>query len=273
MAEEVEEVSGENVNESSSQESQQQPARTRNCNECGKEYPFTRSTSKFCTNKCKDIHNAKIRANNMGATPAATPQKEKPVDRVAKSLLAGLDPATQIAVDLLKEDRDNWKTQYKDAVDEKKALEATVKELEKQLLDKQHTLQGLEDQQPNAVQKFLGSIPSAWTEAMAPAFGEVAKKLVALIPSGGGGMAGVNGQLDAEQNTKLEDINKWFCVIPKELQDQVYNILGVIATADTPEKLNDILTKISNLLNNGTTIQSNQQQQYSSNFGFSPTGT
>ena len=224
----------------------------RNCDQCGKPYPFSRKTSRFCSGTCRGL--AHVKNNSIMKPPSPPIEEEKPEKKStiipSPSLNTNkLSTDAAIAIELLKEAKKELQQQLNDERKENKKLKA---QLENQILsskEKEYNarLQGLEERKPDLLDR-ISNLPPQVLEAFTPILGRLGNLLIpemATTP-----MAGVQGQLDESTSQFLA----WVDQLPDDEKIDLFDLLGALTIQD-PSTRKTSLKKVKNVLINGTTIQ------------------
>lgn len=246
----------------------------RTCVQCGKAYDTSTSNSPnlFCSEVCRHKHQrvrkkqkidqlrqqaqSALNGNNgngESSSPVAIVEEKLPVqnskpvsDRQATMhITSSMPPHMALMVDLLKKEATRWEKAYQEEKASKKrlaidnqALRDRLKEIE---LKKPTGLQGLaESPLMKDLLPFVG-----------PALGRLAEGIANAAMPGAGQIAGTNGQLDAQLEKEVHDINQWYISLPRQQQQEVFAILDMLANAKSPEAMSLIAKKILTLIKNG----------------------
>jgi hypothetical protein len=241
------------------------PEKTRNCDHCGRQYPFSGNRARFCSDRCRKAF------KSLSMQPSQTetnPEKKTPAVPTTSINTGKLSPEIAITIDLLKADSRRWEDLYKEertdhkknlaaAITREKKLQDDIIRLESEAKDKEHkhALQGIEARKPDFMDR-IANLPEPVLNAFAPILGRLAN----LIPEGASGatMAGTNTtQLDEGTVQFLA----WVDQLPDDEKKSLFTILGTLTTQDPPLRKTSF-TKIENLLIHGTTMQNNNSPGY-----------
>lgn len=236
----------------------------RNCDECGKEYFAKLGTSKFCSDACKNKHHRKVKKTRIVGMSGPEDDIDKPKSNERTnvvSVISGLPPQAQYIIGAQEKENRRLQKMYDEEREARKKLKSKYEDLKQEFtqLQTDHKIESIENKKPSGLAGFMESpIGPQLMEHLGPALGMLAQGLVQKISGVAGGLAGIEGQLDADVQNQITEINKWYAGLPKPLQASIYDILVKFAS-QKPEQLPNVLTRISNLLSHGstTTIVSN----------------
>lgn len=237
----------------------------RTCNECGKNYLAKLGTSKFCSDACK-LKNYRKRKSATGMNGPEDDIDSKPKNNVSGnvvSVIQGLSPQAQYIIGDQQKQNNRLQKLYDDEREARKKLKGKYEDLKEEHIRMQndHRIETIENKKPSGLAGLAESpLFPELMQHIGPALGMLAQGLVQKLSGiGNGGLAGVEGQLDADVQNQIVEINKWYAVLPKQMQASVYDILVKFAT-QSPEQLPETLNRISNLLKNGTTAAGSPKQ-------------
>jgi len=235
------------------------------CNECQHDYKAALETSKFCSQKCKSkwhrknnkLGNINMKEDDDDTQPVKEkPTKEKNGNNSLVSIVTGLPPAAQFIIGQQEKENKNLQKLYDEERNERKRLKEKNNELKAKILEMETNskIEAIQNEKPSGLQGFAES--PFFAELMphiGPALGQLAQGLVTRMQ--GGGLEGmpVDGQLDAEVKNQVIEINKWYAGLPKPVQTTVYDML-VKFSQYNQQQLPNLITRINNLLHNGTAI-------------------
>jgi endogenous inhibitor of DNA gyrase (YacG/DUF329 family) len=252
---EVEEVHDDDTT-TTSEPAHNKPAKK--CEHCGNDHTRGKK-SRFCSDRCK---NAWHRNNPRASMNDRKDNEEEenyslPVLQSEKVVLTGIDPKAQYIIQDQARQIRELKQQY--LIEKQKRSKAKDKnyQLEKELMQlrNDHALEQIENKKPSTLEGLAASpLMQELMPFIGPALGQLASGVVARVTGGAspGGMQGVEGQLDAEAQSQLIEINNWYSKIAPEEQASVYDVMTTF-TRLPADKLKDVLTRMKRLLNHGTT--------------------
>lgn len=252
---EVEEVHDDDTT-TTSEPANDKPAKK--CEHCGNDHTRGKK-SRFCGDRCKNAwHRSNPRARMNDRNDSEEENYNLPVLQSEKVVLTGIDPKAQYIIQDQARQIRELKQQY--LIEKQKRSKAKDKnhQLEKELMQlrNDHALEAVENKKPSTLEGLAASpLMAELMPFLGPALGQLASGMVARVTGGGpqpGGMQGVEGQLDAEAQSQLIEINNWYSKIAPEEQTSVYEVMNTF-TKLPADKLKDVLTRMKRLLNHGTT--------------------
>lgn len=211
---------------------------------CRKEYNPGNRRSAFCSEKCRIIYKSKL--SGLNGITESKPDLTAPKNlSLPKPKITGLEPAVQMAVDLLVKNAEVWEKYYHEVVARLKAVEEENTRLKEKIKEDEHAaaLSGVEDAKPTLLGKILNEIPDAWKEHLGPAIGALASKAAQSF-------AGTDGQLDEPSQQMIE----WVKSLPDEEQQKFAAIVATLMQMDSTS-LQDTTTRIINLLTGGSAMK------------------
>lgn len=228
-----------------------------NCKHCGKEFEAKLKRAQFCSGICR----ATYHRNNPGEIQDIDPVTEKKSDPIASTSLVatmpGLPPQAQYIITHLKELNTELKDHNKDLTkqydDLKNKNDSLRQEIDK--ITRDHELEAIRNEKPSGLQGLAENpLVQQFIPHLAPALGRIIEKLVDPgTKSEPTEMAGVEIG-DAEVKAQVTNIAKFYASLDKESQHHIYTLLNAFVGASAAD-LKMTITKINNLLKNGTTAQ------------------
>lgn len=228
------------------------------CEHCGEDHTRGKK-SRFCGDKCKNAWHRNHPRERMDNRREDNEEENYnlPIVQSEKVVLTGIDPKAQYIIQDQARQIRELKQQY--AIERQKRSKAKDKnyQLEKELMQlrNDHALEAIENKKPSTLEGLAASpLVAELMPFLGPALGQLASGMVARVTGGPlpGGMQGVEGQLDAESQSHLSEINNWYSKISPDEQASVYEVMNTF-TQLPADKLKDVLTRMKRLLNHGTT--------------------
>jgi len=241
----------------------------RACNNCGKNYLAKLNTSKFCSDACKLSNYRKIKkTRNEGMNRPEDdidPKQKNNGGNNVVSVIQGLSPQAQYIIGDQQKQNNRLQKLYDEEREARKKLKSKYEDLKQEHIQMQndHRIESIENKKPSGLAGLAESpmFPQLM-EHIGPALGMLAQGLVQKISGlGNGGLAGIEGQLDADVQNQITEINKWYASLPRPMQISMYDVLIKFAS-QSAEQLPETLTRISNLLKNGTTAAAGSPKQH-----------
>lgn len=244
-------------------------ARKRECDECKNEYVFKSEKSRFCSDKCRNLHGVKSRKQKMNGT-AANDQIDRDDynqdddhhrnDSSTKLVgsLKGLDVQSQYIIthqrDIitdLKEKRSKLETRVENLTTQRDELQKKLDRIELENSLGMAAKSGLNGISENPlVLKVLDHV--------GPSLGAWLSKLAEGKGSGVSQLTGMEN-LSQDVQRQVMEISQWYTMQPEPVQQSVYAILDSFANAEPEKQLPMLLKQMTNLLKNGTSATSNRQ--------------
>lgn len=224
-------------------------SKTRECNECGKEYSYKLETSKFCSGTCRA--NAANKRKGLGDTdlPTSAPAKfieSKSPKRTEITMPDGIGPQAQYIIGQATKEADRWE-KYSDE------LKADLKEKTKEAEKLREELNNLKNEQriaeatgPSGLGGLMESPGfSKFLEYAGPGISKISEKLGDWITSPGKGVPQIAGP-DTD-NPGLNEFIQWLTALDENTRLQVWQLISYLSTLNQ----NDLSITLSQLQSMG----------------------
>ena len=235
------------------------PTYTKQCRHCGNDFQSHRNHATFCSKSCRSAYGheqRKLNGTDTGAVNKTTVQGEifskptQPPKAAQVQIMSTLPPAAALMVDLIRKESDRWETAYNKEREARHALKAANEKLRNELAEIKTDIRikEIESKKPGGLDGVMEN--PMFQQVVIPALG----KLVDRFVSGPMQIGSADGQLDGEARNQLTSINAWYATLEPAEQDALYQILTTFANAPTPEQRLELINRIKNLVQNGSTI-------------------
>jgi DNA repair exonuclease SbcCD ATPase subunit len=224
------------------------------CAQCNNEFETSNIKAKFCSDSCRSKAHRNLRRNGASDVEEVKESPRHSTQLVAS--LNGLPPQAQYIITHLKEQLSDSKEEMKrlrDKYETEKKLSSDLKEKIAKI-EVDHRIEALENAKPSGLQGIvqnLGNIPPEVMAQLGPALGKLVDRLFGGSVQPQLQVAGTDGQLDSNTQAKVQAFNNWFASLAEPLQEVVYAMLVKLANSPSEEALQNNVTRILNLLNNG----------------------
>ncbi len=230
--------------------------KNRNCDQCGKDYEYKLSTSKFCSDICR------VKYSNLhkGEKKESTSEETKPA-KVLNGLtvqqqqaLPSLPPAAQYIINHQEKEIKRWEDQYKEEVADHKKLREQYQALKDEIATLKTDQKIEEMAKPSGLDGIMEHpVVVALMPHIGPSIGKLLDKHLVGEGMSTTQMMGIEGQLDGEPAQWAKSMLQWYVGLPVEAQAAFAGLVNEL-TKVTPNELPNTIAKIINVVSNGTTI-------------------
>lgn len=167
---------------------------------------------------------------------------------------SGLSPTAIFIIENLKDQRDDWKSEWKEERDARRKLISENEALEKQLRDlkHEHEIQEIRGEKPSGLNGLMGSpAMKELSPHIGPALGEF---LMGIAKVGTSKMAGLSTSTPSNEGGNLESIQQWVSKLSESGQQSFMEMMTSVTSMDEQTAMYYISNFI-NLLQSGTTAR------------------
>jgi hypothetical protein len=222
----------------------------RSCDECGREYAYKKSDSKYCSSTCRST--ACRKGKSLGSTSPMSKEEKTELKGGSLINLGTLPPHAQYIISHQEKENDRLQKRYDEALTKIETLQDEKNKLRDELatLKTDHRIEAIENAKPGGLAGLAENpVVQQLLPHIGPSLGRVLERF--LLPAEASQMVGIEG-LDEEGQQQIQLISGWFSSLPKQGQAIVYTMIDMLSSMPK-EKLPSSLTQIINLLQHGTT--------------------
>lgn len=203
--------------------------KTRQCNQCGKDYEYKLGSSKYCSGTCR----AKASVlNGAQVTQPTTEEIEVKTStpaprRTEMELSPAISDQARFMIRQLEKECDRWESAFNEEKQKKSKVKEKLEKVQKELSELKQEIAIDSATAPSGLQ---GIVESEGFKQLAPFIGPVIQKLGERLLVPGGGSTQIEGS--AETASPIAQISDWYNSLSEGTKSQVLSFMQFLSTQD-----------------------------------------